>query len=441
MQTEWTNDSIYWFGGINMIRKDNIGVLALMTVGLLSTQFAGCGSSQSSSRQAQAADQVVENIERQDEADHAPADSAEIEQAAQHMLTVWSDHMDVLEKMYDSELWALDYVEGYLESGDWNDLVKARTACIASARYLTELSMTEFSMTENDLTQEEYLILAEAGVDTSYQTVEFMSVPVYLDQAHNIIRNQLLEGLEYDVYFENLIQDLREQVLTERESVSVMSKYACIETNYLLLTLGDYADSHTYWSSMKENYPVLTSECTEWLASETELEAAASACMDEYESTVLRQSELVSRAEAALYQMTQMIENEDLEALSASVHTMVNVPELLPFPTWYSPHTTGYLSVITGEDGSVAYPESGDDLEDASYGMYMKVENVTEEEIADYIGIAKNYALDAWKSEDSGSWYIRMPDYNVKIDCEEDTAAIFFSGEDVTFAPVWYIGQ
>lgn len=424
-----------------MIRKDNIGVLALMTVGLLSTQIAGCGASQSSSRQDQAADQVVESIEQQDEADHAPADSAEIEQAAQHLLTVWSDYMDVLEKMYASELWALDYVEGYLESGDWNDLVKARTACIASARYLTELSMTEFSMTEDDLTQEEYLILAEAGVDTSYQTVEFMSVPVYLDQAHNIIRNQLLEGLEYDVYFENLIEDLREQVSTERESVSIMSKYACIETNYLLLTLGDYADSQTYWSSMKENYPVLTSECTEWLASETELEAAASACMDVYESTVLRQSELVSRAEAALYQMTQMIENEDLEALSASVHTMVNVPELLPFPTWYSPHTAGYLSVITGEDGSVAYPESGDDLEDASYGMYMKVENVTEEEIADYIDIAKNYALDAWKSEDSGSWYIRMPDYNVKIDCEDDTAVIFFSGEDVTFAPVWYIWQ
>ena len=57
-------------------------------------------------------------------------------------------------------------------------LAKARTACIASARYLSELSMTE-----DDLPEEEYLILAEMGIDTGYQSVEFASVPVFVDGA------------------------------------------------------------------------------------------------------------------------------------------------------------------------------------------------------------------------------------------------------------------
>lgn len=417
-----------------MTRKNNICVHMLIAVMLLSMQMTGCGASQSSSQKEQVTDYIVESVGQTDIPDNVPTDKSKIDQAAQHLLTVWSDYMDVLEKMYASELWALDYVDACLESGDWTDLVKARTACIASARYLKELSMTE-----DDLTEAEYLILANEGIDTSYQTVEFLSVPVFLDEAHNVIRNQLLVGLEYNVYFESSIEILKEQVSTEKESIATMCQYACSETNYLLLTLGDESAAKSYWNSMEEKYPVLTSGRAEWLAVETELEAAADACMDVYENTVMRQSELVSMAEAQLYQMTQAIENEDLEALLSSVHTMANVPELLPYPAWYSPYESGYLSVIVGEDDSVTYPESGDDLMDVDYSVYMQVENVTEEEIAAYIEIVKSYALDAWKSEDNDSWYIRMPDYNVKFDCEDDMTTIFFSGEDVTFAPIWYI--
>ena len=118
---------------------------------------------------------------------------------------------------------------------------------------------------------------------------------------------------------------------------------------------------------------------------------------------------------------------------------MVNVPDLLPYPEWYDPQTSGYLSVVIEEDGSVTYPESGDDLGDGQYGVYIQSEGVTEGDIVKYINTARDYALDVWRAEDSASWYILMPDYNVKIDCEEDAATVLFNGEDITFAPVWYI--
>ena len=390
-----------------MIRQDKKCVCIWMAVGLSVLQIAGCGAS--------------------------PDNSLE-EQAVQHLLTVWSDHLAVLEKMYASEVWAMDYVDAYLESGDWNDLAKARTACIASARYLSELSMTE-----DDLPEEEYLILAEMGIDTGYQSVEFASVPVFVDEAHNVIRNQLLERLENDIYFENSIEALRERISAERESTSVMCQYICTETNYLLLTLGDDAVSELYWSAMKENYPALSSGQAQWCAEAAELEAAADACMDRYEDIILRQTDFVSGAKSELFNMKQIVEDEDLEALAASAHTMVNVPDLLPYPEWYDPQTSGYLSVVIEEDGSVTYPESGDDLGDGQYGVYIQSEGVTEGDIVKYINTARDYALDVWRAEDSASWYILMPDYNVKIDCEEDAATVFFNGEDITFAPVWYI--
>ena len=107
------------------------------------------------------------------------------EQAVQHLLEVWSDYLQTLDQMYASQLWAMDYVDAYLESGSWEDLGKARTACITSAGSLEELAMTE-----EDLTEEEYLTLAEAGIDAEYQSLAFSGLPDELDDAHLVIRER-----------------------------------------------------------------------------------------------------------------------------------------------------------------------------------------------------------------------------------------------------------
>lgn len=355
-------------------------------------------------------------------------------QEAEHLLTVWSDYIGVLDKMYASELWALDYVETYLESGSWTDLTKARTACIASARYLTELSMTE-----EDLSEEEYLTLAKAGVDTGYQKLAFSSLADTLEDEHMSIRNGMLQDLESSVFFENSIDILKKEVKVQRETISCMCRYDCYETNYLLLTLGDDSVSQEYWSSMQENYPVLSTECSDWLDTEEELKAAADQSLDEYEDTILMQSNLIALLRADLVEMVQIIKNNDTKALMESAYIMSDLPELLPLPSWYDPETTGYLSVILSEDGSVTYPESGDDLMDANYGMYIQIEDVSEEDVDAYVQFAGNYAEYTWKEEDSASWYIMMTDYHVKIDWEDNTVTMLFNGEDITFAPEWYI--
>lgn len=381
--------------------------LILIMAAVLFLQFMGCGASK---------------------------DTSGYSQEAEHLLAVWSDYIGVLDKMYASEQWALDYANTYLESCKWPDLTKARTACIASARYLTELSMTE-----EDLSEEEYLVLAEAGIDTGYQKESISSIADTLEGEHMFIRDRLLEGLECDVFYEGSIDILKEEVKVQREIISCMCRYTCYETNYLLLTLGDDTVSEEYWSSMKEKYPALSAGCADWLDSEEELGAEADKSLDEYEDTILKRSDLISMLSADLYEMKQIAQNHDLEALIASASIMFELPDLLPMPIWYSAETTGYLSVILEEDGSVSYPESGDELADVNYGMYIQVEDVSEEDIDTYLELAKNYAEYTWKEEDSATWYIMMPDYNVKIDWKDNMATMLFHGEDITFAPGWYI--
>ena len=99
-------------------------------------------------------------------------DNEQAEEAREHLMRVWSDYLRVQEELYASELWALDYVETYLDTGDWDDLARARTACIASVQLIAELSMTE-----EDLSDEEYVVLAENGADTAFLSGEFEAVP------------------------------------------------------------------------------------------------------------------------------------------------------------------------------------------------------------------------------------------------------------------------
>lgn len=395
---------------MNKFIKNAVILAAVM---FLVLQTAGCGASKETSGEV----------------------SAEMSAASEHLLTVWYDYLGVLDKMYGSQMWALDYVEAYLESSDWNDLTRARTACIASSQYLTELAMTEA-----DLTEEEYGLLADAGIDTGYQTITFESVEEALDEAHRIIRERLLEGLESDVFDKNLVEILRQEAAVQREYISSMCRYTANQTNYLLLTLGAVADSEAAWAYVQEAYPVLFEEYGEWIGSETELKALADACLDEYEDIVLKQVELISMMEADLYRMTQIIQNNDIEALLEAAYPMENVPDLLPMPVWYNPMQTGYLSFTAAVDGSVAYPESGDELADTVYSMYIQVENVSEEDITTYLTYAQNDAEHVWKAQEGDTWYIKMPAYNVSIEWADNTATILFNGVDVTFAPDWYIG-
>lgn len=385
----------------------------------LSLLMTGCKASEGLPRNEENVDSVA---------------GTDTESAVEHLMNVWSDYLSALDRMYASELWALDYVDAYLESGDWDDLAKARTACIASAGYLTELSMSV-----EDLSEEEYLILTDAGIDTGYQTLEFSGFEDVKELGHSVIRDRLLEGLECDVFFEKSVKLLKEEVSLQKDYIDCMCREICYETNYLLYTIRDYADVVEYWSAIQEMYPALSAGRSEWLETEPELNNALDACLDEYDEILMTQSDLISRMEADLYQMTQLVQNKNIDALKASAYHMSNVPSLLPLPQWYAPESTGYLGYTLSDDGGISYPESGEELTDADGGVYMMIEEVSREDVEEYIEIAEDYASAV--EQDGTEWYITMPGYSVKIEWENDTVTILFSGEDITFAPSWYIRE
>lgn len=359
----------------------------------------------------------------------------EKEQALDHLLEVWSDYLQVQEDMYTSELWALDYAEKFLDTGDWGDLVKARTACIASARFLSELSMSE-----EDLSDEEYAVLAKAGADTAFQSMEFESLSGKVDDEHTFVRNRVLEMLEGGVFLSKDIEFMQEAIALQKEYIAYMCQYECLVTNYLLVTLDDEKNAAAYWEKLPEKYPVLCMEGLQWNDSETDLEKNANKCLDQVEETALSQVELLAEMKADLHNMTAILEKGDVEKWMRSAFPMKNTPEFLPMPDWYDPETARYLTFIKEEDGDIVYPESGDQLEDASYGVYLQIPEISVDEVDLYAILIQDIARSIWKQSDADIWNIEMEDYNIRISLEEGAATLLFDGQDVTFVPVWYFG-
>lgn len=359
--------------------------------------------------------------------------NADTEAAVDHLLTVWTDYLQTMNDLYASELWALDYTDTFLETSDWSDLSRARTACIASARYLSDIAMTEA-----DLTQEEYLALAQAGMDTAYQSVEFQSVGELADSAHQDVRDCLLATLESDVFSVDSVEILRQETEIYRDAVTYMCKYNCASTNYMLLDLKDEKRAAEYWQAMEEKFPVLMAAGYAWVDDENSVKDEADKILDEYETIFSRQADILSALNADVYRLQQIIENNDGEALAASMHKISGAPALLPAPVWYTPEDAQYLSFVNQGNGDLLYPETGDVLSEDAYGVYLQVENVSRQDVIDYVDKVKEITKGVSEAEE-GVWYIEMPGYMVRVKQENNLVGVMFLDKDITFAPGWYV--
>ncbi len=362
------------------------------------------------------------------------ADTDEFSKAADHLVTVWKDYLRTKEGMYASQRWASGYAEAYLDSGDWQDLVKARSACIASARYLEDLCMAE-----DNLTAEEYAALALGGVDAAYQSEEFQSLTGDIETAHTFVRGTLLEHLEEGVFFENDMDVLKEELACKKDEIMLTSRYDCLTTNYLFLQLGEKEQ----WDSLTEDYPVLFGEASEWIDEEEDVSEAAEDVFAEMDSLTYRMDGIEAILDAAEYDQEQIEQSGDLDLLRSQLHEMTNVPDLLPVPVWYNsqPDVSGYISYYRTEDGEMIYPQSGDNLDEIpyeTYGVYMQVKDVSREDLVSYLETAGE-AAELVRQEEDNEWLIKMPDYAVNMEWENNTVTITFLREDITFAPSWYI--
>ena len=403
------------------------GLLCLIAAMLLFAAGCGARSGQDAGTETSADSAGMVGTET-DEADT-------LSQAKEHLLTVWADYLSVMEAAYSSELWALDYVDRFAASGTWQDLSRARAACVTAAGAVAGLSMTE-----EDLTDGEYLILFQAGIDTEYQSMEFASAPDAAEDVRSEIRTQLLEDLESGIFTAGGMEILAEKAALYREGASLLCQYYCCATNYMLLSLKDPDRAEQFRSEMADRYPVLMASGYEWVEDEDAALSSADEILDSYQLNISARTSVLSGMSADLYDLEQLLEAGDPEAMAQAAAPISGHPHLLPAPGWYDPMTAGYLAVTVGEEGSISYPAVGEELTEDVYSAYLQISDVADDEVQQYIDRLAEEGILAWKSDSGENWYIDTGEYQVSFSRQEEGAlTILFYGQDVTFAPEWYL--
>lgn len=397
----------------------------LCCVFLLMILCTGCGNSPSAylSGRTQTADQ---NSAASSDTGDVPS---EVIEAKKHMLTVWADLLAARDTLYKTQLWAYDRVDVFLETRDWDELSKARTACIAAAASLREQENAALSL--SDLSDGEYDALFSAGMDIEYQSLELERCSSDIQTARESIRDIFLAELEASGPFSaGLLSILGDEAALARRELDCYAVYDCLMTNYLLLSLDLPEEAERFWDAMPEQYPSLCLGRGEWLRNSGDIELRAQEDLDRLEDLETDRSKILSKEKALYDSMTDGQPAADAVALR-------HAPALLPAPVWYDPDEA-IFRLVDENGGSVPLPEAGSEPEPYTRSVLLRLEQVTEREVEQYLE-ALSAASVRVRREDGGDSLILTEEYQVRVSVNDGGVSVLFRNQDVTFAPDWYI--
>ncbi len=410
-----------------------MGRFLYLVSAVLIAGFLICGCASSGSEKEERADEGAAAAGETAEATDGNALTADVDDAVTQMTKQWFDCLEVMEQLHHAEKWTFTYVKAFLDSGDWKDLMKARTACITAAKKTDSMKVPQYTVTD-----EQEQTLEEAGIDTGYLNYERESISIDISNTCTIIGDYCLNSLESDIFYKKDIEIMAEKIKFQEEYTNLLSRDICLMTNYMLLSLGDDKRASALWEQAIEDYPVIFNGHLEWMDSEDELKKADNEVLDELESLLSKEGDIQTVYEEGQSVKEGLMEETDMDVLEKEALKLENIPSILPKPSWFESTGSEFVCFSDGGEGQLLYPETGDELQDEPLKVSVKISGVSKEDITGYMEEIAPIVSDSYKSEDSDDWFIEMPDYTVSISLRDGSVIVIFDGADQTFVPRWY---
>lgn len=364
-------------------------------------------------------------------------DTEESLAAKKHMLVMWSDLLAARERLYQTQLWVYNSIDAFLVSHDWNDLSKARTACIAAIQSLDEQVNDAAALA--DLTDDEYKVLHSAGIDITYQSTELKRCVEEIQTAGNLMRESCLESLEsFAPFSKEELSIIDSRIDLAKQELDCYAEYDCLMTNYLLLSLDLPEDADAFWNEMPEKYPNVCLGRFEWIRKSADIEKHAQNCLDRLEQQEADLSRILSAEAAAYERMASIVNSQNYDLLKEDICDVYNSPVFLPTPKWYDPSEISPFPLDKAGE-SVFIPEIGSAFEGQTGGVILSVDSITKEDVLSYLESLTAHSISWRESENKGAWYITPDDYRVYIKTNGKGATVVFDNQDITFAPAWYL--
>lgn len=172
------------------------------------------------------------------------------EELEHKLLSEWFDLIFAMERWDADTLWAVSYVEQFLEESTWDNLQRAKMAVSTAYSYVE----TREAPIEN-MAKEEYSALMQQGKDIGFVPVTFANL--YMTQKNNLdFLTSISISLEDDVFWKPSFSTLKENVFVHRAILETELSQLAATTDYLLLALETHDLIDRFRAFTEENCPL-----------------------------------------------------------------------------------------------------------------------------------------------------------------------------------------
>ncbi len=355
--------------------------------------------------------------------DASPAVSGELlcEAAKDHMLAYWTEYLSLQEQRVSAENAVYTRIEAFGKSNDWEDLTKARKACMKAICILEELGQESDMLTGQ--------LDSEAG-GLSGEGIDFLP---FIDEMKNA-SGKMKEDYELMQLYLNVLEGespflwthasvLGSTAVNGQFRTEKISNYTCMLTNRLLLSLAQPDTSTAFWNIMPSLFPNMCEMRWDWYDTEEEF--------SEWIELFSHPSKFPPQEELGLLGILKD-SRYDLPA-NEHINTLTSTPILLPTPAWYDPDKADFMTELEISFAAQSLP-----LEEMPKASCFMIKEISKSDVEQYVEEASPYAMDVRDTEEN-MWDLIMDGYMLSIEWKDDTAMLTFRNEDNTFAPKWFL--
>lgn len=301
---------------------------------------------------------------------------AQCEQTSERLYDELGNYLHFADRIYEDQLWVISYAEKFLETREFEDLLKARAAAQAAIR---ELSGMQAPVTV--LMDDEYMAYVDRKLEMEAVDIAYENAAQQRDDAIVMLIN-IFEALMSDVYFEPLLELFQQELALERKLIEASARDEVYFSAYMLSQLGNGED---FWNYMRENLVVISRMMPESIGTEAENLDRADENMLLIEGWVDELEVLSGYDDYWILMMQESLETGDFSKFKSEATVIANQAPVMPLDVWMNAYDSEYLYLYSdGEEKLYMYP-AGAQITNVPDTVKITAYDVTVDEIVGYV--------------------------------------------------------
>ena len=382
------------------------------------------------------------------------ASNEELSEIADKLFGDWYAYLIRCENLFGSMRWALSYLDPFFENHSWSSLQIAWAAMNSAS-----LSAEIIEPPETKMTSDDYDRLVQYGKDVSSYWLAIDSIQALRDSVlgdYNFYK-QCLNKPSEAIFLSDELASFEQWAHTMQQICDAYLHCFSIETDYLLLSLGDIESSVNLNEAIAENCPQITAWHQDNPQDQGELLDLLAIVQNEMKTLIYR------NLSSVVGQMTSILDREkefsaELDTIqdidqyvarkAADALELVDFPTALPYPDWWIDHDTDFMylwdddSAENEETEPQAIIMPGDKINVPPNQYLVKWSDVSKEEYLTYIlQVQRNQTIaqDLKKEKSNGAYITYYESESVYFSLIwDDDEVTFMSDGSVCLAPLWY---